>query len=565
MAKPVSRVEQYRNRLNALRNVRSTWESHWRDLASNFLPRRAQFYGSEHNNGAKVNSSIINSKPLQANRSLAAGMSAGNTSPARPWFRFSPPTTALNEDPEVRKWCDDIEETVREAISKSNIYQVLASLYQDISVFGVAAIYIEEDPESDSGLRAYVFPIGTYCLATSSKQRVDTIYREFKWSVAQVVSEFGRDKCSQRVRQLYDEGHIDQDVELIHVIEPNRERDEKRKDYRGKPWRSCWLEKSVSATGDQFLRESGYEEFPVMAPRWDVTGNDVYGRSPGMDALGDAKALQLLEKRKLQMVDKIVTPPVNVPSSMRHAGVSLLPNAHNFTDGISQGAKIEPAITVPPGAVEVAEASIARYEERIQDIFYANLWLMMSQTDRRQITATEVDERREEKMLQLGPVLERLQDELLKPMIDRVFGILLRRGEIPPAPQAIRGANLRVEYISIMAQAQKRLSTAGIERLAGFVGNLVAVVPTAIDKLNAEQMIDEYAIAEGVKSNLVRSDEEVDQIRAQRQEQAKAAQALDSMTTAAQGAKTLSETDMEGNTALSQILGAMGAPSSGLA
>jgi hypothetical protein len=561
-----SRTTRYLKRFNALKTQRATWEAHWKDLGNYLLPRRVQWNISDHNNGRKVNENIINSTPLLASRTLSAGMMAGITSPARPWFRLSPPEPSLAEVPEVRSWLNQVEERIREAIAKSNIYNVLPSQYQDLGVFGVSPIIVDEDDED--GIRAYVIPMGTYVLATSARQRVDTLYREFKYSVGNLVEKFKRANCSQRVLEQYDRGELDVEVEVLHIIEPNRERDPSRKDYKGKPWSSCWMEKSVSATEDKFLRESGYDEFPVMAPRWDVTGQDVYGRCPGMDALGDAKALQLLEKRKLQMVDKIVTPPVNVPSSMRHSGVSLLPGAPNYVDGISGGLKVEPAIVIDSRAIEVAEASISKYEERINAAFYADLWLMLAQSDRRQITATEVEERHEEKMLQLGPVLERLQDELLDPLIDRIFGILLRRGELPQPPEAIQGADLRVEYISIMAQAQKLLSTAGIERLAGFVGNLVGASPEALDKLNVDEVIDEYGSALGVKPDLVRSDEEVAVIRkqrAQQQQMAQAAEAAKTMQTAAQGAKTMSETDTSGSNALTQMLSGFGVQGGGVA
>jgi hypothetical protein len=193
------------------------------------------------------------------------------------------------------------------------------------------------------------------------------------------------------------------------------------------------------------------------------------------------------------------------------------------------------------------------------------LWLMMAQTDRRQMTATEVAERHEEKMLQLGPVLERLEDELLDPLIDRVFAIALRAGHIPPPPQELQGQELRVEYISILAQAQKLLGTASVERLAGFVGNLAAVNPGVLDKVNMDAMVSEYSEMLGTNPNLLHPDEQVQQARQARAQQQQALMAQQQMAGMVQGAKTLSETDMEGDTALNRLMGTLGGMASGMA
>jgi hypothetical protein len=277
-----------------------------------------------------------------------------------------------------------------------------------------------------------------------------------------------------------------------------------------------------------------------------------------MDALGDAKALQQLERRKLQLIDKSVNPPMKAPMAMRNMRSSLLPGDMNYLPDTASGAMFEPAMQVDPRAIQHASAEIREHEARINAAFYADLWLLMSESDRRQITAREVDERHEEKMLQLGPVLERLQDELLDPLIDRVFNILLERGQLPPPPEEMQGMELRVEYISIMAQAQKLLGTAAVERLASFTGSLLQAKPDLIDKINWDKMVDEYARMLGTKSDLVVPDETVQQLRAARAQAAQAQQQSAAMQQAAEGAKTLSETDTEGDNALTRLMGAMG-------
>lgn len=552
---PVKRSE-YVKRFEALKTERSSWDEHWRDLSNHILPRRSRFFSSDKNSGKKKNQYIINDTATRAARVLSSGMMAGVTSPARPWFRLTTPDPELAEHGPVRAWLHFVEERIREAFLKSNIYNGFHTVYEDIGTFGTAAMLVEDDTED--ALRAYVFPVGSYCLANSERLRVDTIYRETGMPVRSVVRKFGLAKCSTRVQQLFREGQLDTWIDVCHVIEPRADTD--RNEGRGAldmPWGSYWMEVAGDDTTG-FLRESGYQEFPVLAPRWAATGEDTYGAGPGMQVLGDARALQLLEKRKAQAVDKIVSPPMRAPTSLANRKVSLMPGETTYVDAIGTGQVFAPAFEVQPVAITVLEASIREHERRINSGYFADLWLMLSEADSTQKTAREVAERHEEKMLQLGPVMERITDELLDPVIERAFSMLLRNGKLPPPPEELQGMDTRVEYISIMAQAQKLLGTSSIERLAGFVGNLAAANPAVLDKVNFDQMVDEYGGSLGIKPDLIRSDEEVAQIRAERAKQQAAAAQMEQAAQAVQGAKVLSETDMQGDSALNRLVSNIG-------
>jgi hypothetical protein len=408
-----------------------------------------------------------------------------------------------------------------------------------------------------------VFPIGSYFLANGADLEVNTIYREFSMTTAQLVERFGKEHVSQLVLEQFNTGDLDKWHDVVHVIEPNLKQQPGVLGYRGMPFVSCYFEK---AGGDDvgFLRESGYEEFPVMCPRWSTTGEDVYGTSSADDALGDCNGLQVLERRKGQIVNKMADPPMRVPSSLMHGSTSLLPGGRNVVSDLAPSQALAPAQVMDARSIEVVGAEIQRHEIRIERAFHVDLWLMLSRQEG-QITATEVLEKHKEKLLQLGPVMNRVEDELLDPMISRVYAILERNGHIPEPPEEIAGMELKPEYISIMAQAQKLLDTTGINELARFVGGLSAGRPDVIDKLNADEMVDEYANALGVKPDLVRSDEEVAQIR-QARAQAKAQAAAQQQTAETiAGAKVLSETDTAGDNALTRLLSSVGSATGGVA
>lgn len=556
----IGQRKQYLNRLKALRNERQSWDGHLRDVSDHFYPRGARWLAANRNSGIKQNTNIINSASLRALDVLAAGLMSGVTPRSRPWFRLTTPDPALAEFGSVKEWLSVVEQRIRMACDKSNTYLGFHSVYMALGSFGTAPMHVEADEEDV--LRCYPIPVGRYCLANSAKLRVDTLYDELSMTVAQLVEQFGIGACSAPVRQMWERNQRDEWVNVLHVEEPNRQRQAGKLGPAGMAWRSCWMEMN----GDDlstFLRESGFEEFSVVAPRWVVTGEDVYGSSPAMAALGDAKALQLIEKRTAQAFDRIVNPPMVGPSSLLGQGISLVPGSFTAVDTIGPGMAVRPAIEVNPQALVASESKIARLEQGIRASMYADVWLMMQRGEGDpQKTAREVAELHDEKMQQLGPVTERLQDELLDPFIDRVFGILLRAGQIPPPPAEIQGMSLKVEYIGIMAQAQKLLGITGLERMAGFVGQLAAVRPDVLDKVNFDQIVDEYAGMVGIPPNLIRTDEQTEAIRVQRERAQQQQQQLAQAQQMANVAKTTSETNLGGDNGLSRMLAGLGVPPS---
>lgn len=551
-----SRRDKYIRRLSALKNERSPYESHWKEIADYVLPRAIRLnVGDRQRQGNKQNQNIIDSTATLALRTLASGMMAGLTSPARPWFRLTTTDPNLMEYGPVKTWLFDTESLMREVFNKSNLYNVLPAAYSNLGAFGTAAFAVLEDHEDV--IRCYPFPMGQYCIGTSPRGVVDTMYREFQMTVYQLVAEFGIDNVSTTVRDNYERGNYDQWIEVLHVVEPNLEAfTNKSMKSKDKPYRSIYMEKS-GENKNTFLREAGFDDFPILAPRWRVEGEDVYGWSPGMDSLQDVKALQLEQKRKLQAIDKLVNPPMLADTQLRNQRVSMLPGDVNYIAGLNNSIGMKPVYEINPRILELMQ-DIQETQARIKRAFYEDMMVMLATGDNSQMTAREVEERHQEKLLVLGPVMERLNDELLDPLIDRTFSIMLKRGMLPRPPQELSGMDLKVEYISIMAQAQKMLGTSAIERFAGFAGNLAAVKPEVLDKLDVDQIMDEYGNMLGVPPRVIVSDDNVAQIRKARQQQA-AMQQMQQMAetgaTVAQGAEVLSRAKVDAPNGLTRMLG----------
>lgn len=538
-------------RLGALDRERQSWFAHWRELSDFILPRRGQFLGlpGQSDRGRKANGKILDSTGTLAARTLASGLMSGVTSPARPWFRLTVSDPALAQVAGVRTWLDQVQESMLRVFARSNLYNALATVYEELGVFGTGALLVLED-EHDV-VRAWPLTVGEYWLASSDRQVVNTLYREFPITVFQLVERFGRNAVSQHVREQYDAGTWDREYAIVHAIEPNEGRDLARADNRNMPFRSVYYEKA--GVDDRLLSVSGFENFPAMCPRWHLVGNDVWGRSPGMDALPDVKGLQTMHKRFSQALEKLINPPMVAPPSLRNETASSLSGAVTYVAD-STGVGFRPAYQINPPINHLTSA-IADRQRSVQAAFYADLFLMMSQLDDVR-SATEIIERREEKPVMLGPVLERLHDELLDPLINRVFGLMERAGAVPPPPEALSGQAMDVEYVSSLAQAQRAVATGGIERFVSFAGRAAAMRPDVLDKLDVDQAVDVYGDLLGVPGRLIVPTEQATAARAQRMQAQQQQAALQAGQTLAIGAERLGRVDVGGGkNALQALLG----------
>jgi hypothetical protein len=532
-----------RNRLltrwSALKSERSSFDAHWREISDYQQPRAGRFFVTDRNRGNKRHNHIIDSTAIFASRTLAAGMMSGMTSPARPWFRLEIADKQLMESFAVKSWLHQVAGLIRAIFSSSNTYRALHSMYEELGLFGTACCVVR--PDFENVMHLYPLTVGEYAIATNDRGVVDTVCREFQMTVGQVVEQFGLKNCSDTVRNLYNRGQYDAWIDVLHMIQPRRDREYGKVDSTNMPFMSCYIE-SGRDNWDKYLSESGFKKFPALAPRWVVTGNDIYGTSPGMECLGDVKQLQHQQLRKGQAIDYQVNPPLQVPSSYREAAKSRLPGGIFYVDNVGQTAGVRSAYEVNLNLQHLG-VDIMDVRERIRSSYYADLFLMLANDRRSGVTATEIAERHEEKLLMLGPVLERLHNELLSPMIDLAFDYCTEAGILPEAPRELQGMEIDVEFISVLAQAQRAVAAAGMDRLLGTVGQLAALKPEIVDKVDFDQVVDNYGEMFGVDPKVLVPDDQVAQIRAQRAQAMQAQQAAAAAPAVVDAAKTASDID----------------------
>lgn len=562
--------EHIANRQSGLSAFRRPWEPgveetarfcrrwispYMRNLGSNRNTRQQAADGTFYQ-GGQANNRLYNSTALRASRTLASGMSSGMSSPSSTWFKLKPSTAELGEIQSVKVWIDAVTGLIYSFLAQTNIYQAMQSGYRELGDFGSeAGLFI---PHWRYGAVAYPLVFGEYWLGQDDGLRIDTLIRDAPMTVAQVHDRFPADRISEAAKRLKTAGKLDSMVPVRHIIEPNRERLYGRSDNTNMPFRSVYWE----ADGDdkKILEFGGFNEKPFFTPRWETSGTEVYSAGPGFDALPDARKVQLQELRYQQAQDYLVKPSLEMAVANRNNGANLIPGGITWSASadLNQGAR--PIWEIDAQALPAISNDITqRTEPAIDRAYFAHLFLAITNMPGIQPrNVEEIVKRNEEQLSQLGPVVDRVQVEKLSVIVLQAFSILSRARRIPPVPQELNGVELTIEFVSILAQAQKMMDLGKMERALGFIGNIAGVYPAILDKPNFEDMVDEYAIQRlGIPARTMRPPEEIEAIRAQRaqQQQADRAAAMaPAMKDAAAGAELLSRTDAGGESLLTRLL-----------
>ena len=557
-------------RLVALRNWRqSWWTQNWSDLAEFILPRRSIWLtqstggnpsANNMSRGRAINSAIADPTATLATRVCSGGLMSGLASPSRPWFKMVPAMKKAQIDAAGQDWMDEVQERIYTVLAGSNFYNAFAQECEDLVVFGTAPSIIYED-EQDL-LRLYNPAVGEYYLSSSATMRVDGLYRLFVMTNAQIVDFFGLENCPEEVQKMWEQkgNQLEVERQVAHAIEPNFG---VGKGNVGQipgnfTWREVyWL---YGSGAEAPLLKKGFVDQPFTAARWATQSNDAYGRSPGMDVLPDVMQLQVMTRRMAEAIEKQVRPPLIGSMELKNQPSSTLPGHLTYVTQMGPGQGIRSIYEVNPDIAGMS-ANILAIENRIKVGLFNDLFLMLEQAPNAKMTAYEVAQKLQEKLAVVGPVIEGLLSESLKPKLKRVFSIMRRKGMIDPPPDSMKGMPLDIEFVSMLALAQKASATGGLERLAALIGNMAALFPTVKDNLDSDAFLREYNDLLGNPEKILLGPEQVQVVRAQNAQAAAHQQQMEAMTQMAQAAgaaapagQVLSNVDVGGG---QNALGAM--------
>lgn len=501
--------KRIRSRWSELKLDREKWLSTCKEVSEYINPRNGRYNTTDRNLGNSRKNRILDPYARRAQRTLSAGLMSGMTSPARPWFKLTTSDTELAKDADVKQWLFDVSQIMQTMFAKSNIYRMLHAIYDELGLFGTAPAVLVGNFERV--MHGFTLTAGEYCIGADTFGVIDSLYREYQMTTKAMVENFG-DRCAPQVLDAYHRGRYDSWHTVLHAVEPRASRRDGNPLSTQMPYQSVYLDEQ-----GRVLKVSGFKRFPVLCPRWDVCGSDLYGTSPAMDALPGVKQLQVETLRKAQGIDMQSNPVRLMPASLKNSGSSLLPGGTIWANSSQEAELVRDPFMVKPD-LQGLLLDIQDMRQQIDQMFFCDLFRMF-EGNTQQMTAYEVSERQQEKMLMLGPVLERLDNELLSPLIQNAFDRLMEAGRIPEPPEAALGQELAIEYISVMAQAQKAADVNNQTRFLNSLGVIAQLKPDVLDKFDADAAIDSLADAQGIDPKLIVPGKQVAMIREQRQQQ----------------------------------------------
>ena len=493
---------ELQNNLSQLKDKRSNWETHWQEVADLIIPRKSDIVDQKVR-GDKRHLQVFDATAIHSLELLASSLHGMMTSSANRWFSLRFKETVLNENDEAKEWLEDVVDTMYVAFQRSNFQQEIFETYHDLCSFGTAAMFIEAD-ENDI-IRFSARHIKEIYISENARGLVDCIYRRFKISTKSAIEKFGIDNVSRQLQTLSKKSPFE-DAEICHVVKPRDIYNPNKKDQKNMPFVSIYYE---TETG-HIISISGFNEFPYVVPRYLKASNEIYGRSPAMNSLPDVKVLNKMVEVGLKAAQKQVDPPLLVPDDSLLMPIRTAPGSLNYYRAGSRD-RIEPLQIGAnnPLGIQMEE----QRRKAISQTFHVDQLLI---TENRNMTATEVAQRAEEKMRILGPTLGRLQVELLNPTVIRVFNIMLRNNLFKPAPEVLANQEIDIEYVSPAALAQKGQELSSIIRGLEIFGSIGQVAPVT-DYLDPRGLVKEIIQILGLPAKIIRSDAEVQQIAEEKQ------------------------------------------------
>lgn len=561
MADPLTYTrERYQKRMAAMKQEMQSFIDHWKLLSEFVKPRRGRFEMQDRNRGDRRHQSIINSRATRAQQTAVAGMFNGTMAASRPWLVLETDDPGFMEFGPTKKWFSILQDRMRRLLNDSNLYTNVPIMLDEELLFGTGCMAHEDDPLDL--MRFWTPTIGSYVISQGHDGRVNTLGRWFEMTVEQIVSKFSvhgevSKSISPAVRQQYAEGNYDAWYPVHQFVHPNPDFVIGSDDPTKRTFRSVYYEEGNNDK-DAFLETNGYHEFPFYSPRWEITGEDIYGTScPGMVALGDIRQLQMEERRKAQGIDKMVAPVLHGPAALRSVPIRNEPAGATLYDSGDGSKGLRPVYEVKLPISELT-LDIKEVENRINEAYFVDLFRAISAMRGVQPrNELELLQRNQERLVELGPILERQYTDFQNALVARVFGQMWREGLVPPPPVEIQGRPLRPRYVSSLALAQNAITTGNIERLFSFINGLAANPGYAgvTDKADGDQAVDEYARLIGAPMNLVIPDEQVAQTREARAQQLAMQQSAALAEQGSNIAKMASDAKLGDDNVASRLLG----------
>ncbi len=485
MREIVSLAKQVADKVAALKSNRLNFEKSWQEISELVLPRKADFTVAQ-TAGTPRTRKLFETTAVNAAELLAAGLHGLMTNPAGKWFALQ--TAGMSDSKPVRRWLERAERIIADEIAKpaaafaTNIHEV----YLDLAVLGTAGLYVGWNEDKDCLLFQSRF-LGELFISENAAGQVDEVYRVFRLPVSKIVKTWGTDVLPERLKTLFSQGK-EEECEIIHAVLPNPLYE------KGAVFQKPVLSAYVLKDSQTVLFSGGFDEMPLFVVRWSKASGEVYGRSPAFSALPDIKMLQEMMRETLIAAQLANRPPVLVRDDDQFSPLATVPGGVIRYNG-------EPPKPFSSGAnSSIGLDMMNEIRARLRTAFYNDV--LMTTKDAA-MTATEVLHRNEEKMRLLGPVFGRIQTELLGPMMERVFGLLIRHGKLPPLPDALYGKMPAVSYLSPLSLAQRQVEAQAMLQTLELAEGFLRLQPDAASVFDVPKTVRKIAEMYGISEDLL--------------------------------------------------------------
>lgn len=502
---------------------RAPFTSLFQELKRLVRPDAGDFNGARAGTIVEQRKDIFDGTAPWALEQLASGLHSHLTSPIEPWFDLTVAGIPHDElDWDARQWLQFVTDEIYAAYSDSfgSFAPSVHECYLDIGAFGTGVLYQWYDAKFQT-VCFRTYPLSDVLIREDAYGRIDTVHRSVLLTVRQVRGEFGA--LPEKLNKLQE----DQQVTVVHCVYPRTDRDSSRLTPTSKPWASAYICKDTEET----ILESGYDFMPYHASRWTKLAGEMYGRSPAMSVLPEIRMVNAMSRSMIVAAQKLVEPALQVPDDSFLLPLRTTPGAVNYRRPGSD--PIEPM----PGPQDIAVT--AEMIEQRRDTIRRGLfvdWLVRPMKKERQ-TASEIMDERNQMLGMLGPVVGRLQAELLGPCLRHTYNLLSRHRRLPPAPASLGDSSLDIRYTSPAAKAQSTTRGQGVMQFVQQLVQLQPVLPEITDVLDEKGLVAEIADLTDVAQRVIARPDVIESKRNSRKEQQDLANAAQVAPAAAKATK----------------------------
>lgn len=523
---------------------RGNWKDYWSQLLKYIQPDKDNVYG-ENTPGQRKNTQVFDGTAIKANRDLANAMVSLLMNPSSKWFQYATGIPELDDKDNVAKWLDRATRITLNTLQNSNFYPTIHEAFLDDGAIGTSALLVLDDEETD--VRIECQPIFEWVISENSKREVDVGYRKYKYTLRQMVEDFGEDflQGDMELEKCLKETP-DKMFEIIQAIEPTKNI-AKYYPQIERETANPFVSVHVMCQKEKVLKVGGFTSKPLIVTRHSKQSGEMYGRCPGMEAFPDIRTVNALKKIILVGGQLAIAPPLQATDNSVMRGVKMRPYGMTYRRPGS-----DPIQSLFSGArPDIGNDLLQQIQEDIKQFFYIDQ-LRTIQADR--MTATEIMQRRDEQFRSFGAILARKDVELVKPLIDRVFQILYEKGRFGEAPEELAEVDgrLKVVYNSMIAKAMTTAEAENFTRAIQISEAVFSLDPAVADNLDSDKILRNNMRAMGVNQDFMRDESDRDKIREQRaeseaaQQQAALGQAqADIQQKSAQAGKLRSEAQAE--------------------